>query len=237
MSQHILERLLNIMECEFLFPTPVWHGDLDLQIEGLLDFAQSQRQTRGDRRMVDALTQMDGGSYESKYLNADDYRDHPCPVGDMVNQVETKAKECYYDMAPFNSHVEMDNFWFVFTPPGDQVAVHTHPGVVFGGVTYIQVPEGDCGSLSVRRNLTESHLYLSMGSYSTGSRGNTPCTWGSYSYPPMVNKLILFPGWTPHDVSRNNTDEERISLAFNLIVKRGLDPKATTMWIDGNAHE
>ena len=205
------------MNVEYLFPTPVWHDDLQFDVNSLIVFAE---QHRTDQKM-------DGGSYEPIYFDAANYRENNDAISDMIHQVEDKARYCYDDLDPFMSQCEMDNFWFLFTPPGDRIAVHTHPGAVLSGATYLQVPDGDCGSLSLRRNILESHCYLSMGSYSTGSRGQNPITFGSYSYPPLVNKIILFPGWTPHEVSVNRTDEERISLSFNIIVKRDFDPHPT----------
>ena len=36
------------------------------------------------------------------------------------------------------------------------------------------------------------------------------------SHNPQVGKMILFPGWLQHGVNVNNTDNIRMSLAFNI---------------------
>jgi hypothetical protein len=41
----------------------------------------------------------------------------------------------------------------------------------------------------------------------------------SYHYfDPEPNLMILFPSWLKHDVEPNQSDEERISVAFNFVV-------------------
>ncbi len=202
------------MQCDFLFPTPVWHGDIDLNVDSLAAFACQFMNEEP----------MEYGSYESYYLSADQYRDSKCVIGHFVRQVEDMAQDCFQELGPLNTYCEMQNFWFTVTPPGQCIGVHSHPGAVLGGTTYIIAEEG-AGSLSIRRNLLESHQYLSLGSYTSGSQGNTPVSFTSHSYPPQVGKVIMFPGWCPHSVGRNNSETERMSLSFNMGVKHGVYPR------------
>jgi len=37
---------------------------------------------------------------------------------------------------------------------------------------------------------------------------------------PKVGTLVLFPGWLEHGVLSNCTDNERVSVSFNLLVDR-----------------
>ncbi len=202
------------MQCDFLFPTPVWHGDIKLDVDSLIAFAIPLMNPNP----------MEYGSYESGYINTAGYRDSKCVVGNFIRQVEDMAQGCFQELGPLNTYCEMDYFWFTWTPPGQCIGVHTHPGAVLGGTTYLKAPEG-AGSLSIRRNMMESHQYMSLGSYTSGSRGNTPASFTSYSYPPQVGKVIMFPGWCPHSVGRNDADSDRMSLSFNMAVKHGVYPR------------
>jgi len=38
-----------------------------------------------------------------------------------------------------------------------------------------------------------------------------------FQVEPKEGRLVLFPSWLTHRVSVNRTDEERISIAFNLV--------------------
>jgi len=37
-----------------------------------------------------------------------------------------------------------------------------------------------------------------------------------FAYNPKVGELLLFPSWLPHFVLPNTSDEERISISFNI---------------------
>ena len=39
---------------------------------------------------------------------------------------------------------------------------------------------------------------------------------GAWILPPVENQLVMFPSWLQHSVEDNLSDEERISIAFNL---------------------
>ena len=42
----------------------------------------------------------------------------------------------------------------------------------------------------------------------------------AYTYiNPKNNLLLLFPSWLEHDVEENKSDDERISIAFNINAK------------------
>ena len=44
-----------------------------------------------------------------------------------------------------------------------------------------------------------------------------------YRIEPKENMLLYFPGWLEHEVEPNNSNEERISISFNLIRKEDVD--------------
>ena len=52
------------------------------------------------------------------------------------------------------------------------------------------------------------------------STAEVPHTSSTWSYPPQEGRLILFPAWLSHGVRENETDEDRISISFNLVPKR-----------------
>ena len=39
-------------------------------------------------------------------------------------------------------------------------------------------------------------------------------------HQPDVGKILLFPGWLKHGITKNNTKEERISISFNINFRR-----------------
>ena len=69
------------MQCDFLFPTPVWHGDIELNVDSLMAFAMPLMNPEP----------MEYGSYESTYVSASGYRNGKCVVAAMVDKIEEMA--------------------------------------------------------------------------------------------------------------------------------------------------
>jgi hypothetical protein len=53
----------------------------------------------------------------------------------------------------------------------------------------------------------------------------TPISASCIAFEPVSSKLILFPGWLPHGVERNTTEEDRISISFNVKLVRTDDER------------
>ena len=81
---------------------------------------------------------------------------------------------------------------------------------VFSGVFYLKVPKnsGKINFMNPNR-LTEYHFD------SNRVENYSSCTSSSRWYDPQVAKMIIFPACVEHYVEGNNSDEDRISIAFN----------------------
>ena len=76
--------------------------------------------------------------------------------------------------------------------------LHSHSGSFASGVVYISVPKGS-GSIVFRPNIDSSNKDRFL-----------------TSFPPKRGRYYVFPNYLDHYVTRNNSDEMRISLSFNL---------------------
>lgn len=98
--------------------------------------------------------------------------------------------------------------WANINGPGDYNATHDHPDCHISGVYYVKLPEGDCGSL---------RFYNPMFTYNYFSKGyNPPYKQPRVQVDGKEGGLLLFRAPVLHDVTRNNTNEDRISLSFNI---------------------
>lgn len=105
------------------------------------------------------------------------------------------------------SHISA--MWGVINGRGHANATHNHPDAWLSGVYYAKVPadEARAGSIGFRDpNLARSYTQTY---YRTVQ--SDVCL-----LPPSPGKLVLFPGWTEHFVGPNQTDEDRIAIAFNI---------------------
>jgi uncharacterized protein (TIGR02466 family) len=96
--------------------------------------------------------------------------------------------------------------WGNINPKGGMNFTHVHPSGWMSGVYYIQLPQGTdeitfedprpARMMDFQRSCLVSDEY--------------------FSHRPKVGELLLFPSWLPHFVLPNTSNEERISVSFNI---------------------
>ena len=88
---------------------------------------------------------------------------------------------------------------------------HMHTDTLLSGVFYVKYPEN---SGTIRFYDPRGHLIQMQKDYEYYYDGY------AYTYiNPKNNLLLLFPSWLEHDVEVNKSDDERISIAFNINAK------------------
>jgi hypothetical protein len=95
-------------------------------------------------------------------------------------------------LTAMNTHRSVHKFWFNVNPTGAYHTWHSHGTATTVGVLYLQTPE-NCGDIEFKMNKQVSAI------------------------TPHAGLLLIFPSGTGHRVLANNSNENRISLAFNLI--------------------
>ena len=101
--------------------------------------------------------------------------------------------------------------WVNINPTGGYNRVHNHPRCKVSGVFYIKSTNtSDSGNITFIRN--DSYA-LSTICNDQSSSYSTPIV----TFTPRENHLILFPAHIDHFVEQNQTDEDRISISFNIV--------------------
>ena len=93
-------------------------------------------------------------------------------------------------------------------------AVHTHPDAILSGVIYLKVEREEQGViqfLDAREGTPTTHWRCFM-----RLAESTPLTLEVVSVVPKEGDILFFPGWLKHWVTPNLTDDERISVSFNI---------------------
>lgn len=130
------------------------------------------------------------------------------PLFEYICQMGFKACS---DLAFVECDIAMTSAWLNINDSRQCMnSEHVH-GQVFSGVFYLQAPE-ESGNLCIKNLATNSiwtghDLRYQKNEY----------TAESIKLEPIEGNVILFPSYVPHSVETNNHDEERISIAFNLI--------------------
>ena len=106
------------------------------------------------------------------------------------------------------------NMWYNINPPGTSNDRHTHPGCDLAGIFYVKVPDGDVGELEFENpsNYPQFNLLMSMDDKLKEEHRMSHSLW----FKPKEGALVIFPSHILHRVMTNNTNEDRISIAWNM---------------------
>ena len=100
----------------------------------------------------------------------------------------------------------LDNYWYNVNNKYSYNKQHVHPRSYFSAVYYVKTPK-DSGELYFNRPDNLLH-YIDVDRL-------TPTNVGEVRSVPKEHELIIFPSYLSHGVNINNSDEERVSIAFN----------------------
>ena len=180
------------MEVAYFFPSCVWLEKLNFDLEKLkqdLDlFAEKGR--------LIERSNMAGLQYDN-YLNAD--------LSDAIlrtfPRVEGKIVK--------NPFVYM---WVNRNPKGARNSRHTHitftRNLLLSGVYYVKVPK-DSGRIRFYDPRNISIMNTPDNEYYNDSN--------MYNFvQPVKDMILFFPSWFEHDVEENKSNDERISIGFNI---------------------
>ena len=97
--------------------------------------------------------------------------------------------------------------WFSLFQKGNYAHIHKHGFSDISGVYYYRT-NGSDGDIFFETPVTETGCSKFWMNHSL-----------TFSIPPEKGLIILFPGWLSHGVRTNTTDNQRISLSFNINYK------------------
>ena len=106
--------------------------------------------------------------------------------------------------------VEITSMWGNIQKPGTHFRRHAHDNHMFSGVFYLNYNE-HFPSITFWRPVESS--------FSPQLKLHNEFNQELYSYKPNKDELIIFPSWLQHSVDKNNTDENRINIAFNVMLR------------------
>jgi len=187
---------------EDIFSTPLWSGMIpEIDNSPILDYCLKVRQEKPGVQVSNR------GGWHS--------RDIIYPIPDIL-------LELFEGLTNFANNVcgpkigvtdlVFGNFWININGQYDYNTLHDHQKSILSGTYYVSVPDNNMGDIVFSRDDTSAY-FLHSGikkeyNYYNAQNVNKQVSEGSF---------ILFPSWTKHQVERNESSKERISIAFNFI--------------------
>jgi uncharacterized protein (TIGR02466 family) len=142
------------------------------------------------------------GGWQSPAMGAGDDRAFDNVIQDIAELLQPIYQDWGFDRKP-----TLSNYWFNINPQHSYNLQHTHPGSLFSLVLYLQVPENS-GNLVLARPDNQQHFLI--------TDRVTSKTMSTFPIDPYDDLLVAFPSNMPHYVEQNNSDQDRISVAFNF---------------------
>ncbi len=106
------------------------------------------------------------------------------------------------------------NAWVNINKKGGFNSIHTHGRFHISGVYYVKQPAvkaGQSGMIEFVNSRFDHHIYQEL---------NTNAFAPKVSMRPKAGEMIVFPSTLLHSVYPNDSDEERITIAWNLIFRK-----------------
>ncbi len=148
---------------------------------------------------LDSLSKILRDNYNNRLLDdvtTSSYEDSYCPSNDIVDGIIREMKNDFY--AATEEEIEVENFWGHIHEKNMSTNCHNHTTSYVSAVLYVEVPEGS-GKLVFRPRINQydNSAYISK-------------------FNPERGVFYMFPSHVDHYVSRNLSDDMRISISFNF---------------------
>ena len=195
------------MSLNLIYPTPYWHSKVrsesykDIQTE--LDLAYSKKKFEY-KSGWGRTHQLSDVTFEEDLLH-----EHNCI--NLLTEINYQVFH-FLDVMNFKSdHMtyKYQASWFAKFNQGDYAHVHTHLASDFSGVYYYKNTKKhsglffQCTNPNISANIVTNPIY--------GQSEDIPVEQGD---------ILLFPAYIQHGVKSNETDEDRVSVSFNIMYER-----------------
>ena len=111
-----------------------------------------------------------------------------------------------------NKKVVIAAMWAIINKKNDFNVVHTHPNSYLSAAYYVSAPI-NCGKFQIESlNIAKRHSYPEI-------LQNNELNAHVAGIEVSEGDLLIFPGYLPHKVAMNESDEDRIVISFNVGIK------------------
>ena len=185
-----------------LFSVPILEERLDHPVEEIELLCQQEHSKDPQGSKVSNI-----GGWHSGNIN---YPDSPFF---FLSDIEKICRVYTRNILKTDDPTFLSNVWININSKHDSNMIHSHPKSILSGVYYIKTPK-ECGNIKFYHpasDLIERDWIHSSKDYHYSNSN----TWW---FPPKEGTLYIFPSWVKHLVEPNMSDEERISISFNVAV-------------------
>ena len=190
-----------------LFPTTVWSDDLNLDLDEL-------------RKEIYKFSKVNPSIRRSNVNGYQGHDFHYEPLIDTIKNIVPRYNNPELGEL-YIGHKLYASMWVNINPRGAHNRRHTHADgiILLSGVYYVTVPKNSGNIIFFDPRPGLIHSFADSRYY--GSQSSNPPQ--VYQIQPKENMILLFPCWLEHEVQPNTTNEDRISVSFNIVRKNDVD--------------
>ena len=147
------------------------------------------------------------GGWQSNDYNGEDLKQ--TPLKELCDGINYASDE-FGQTLGLRDRPTLVNLWVNINPKGSYNRVHIHPESRISGVFWVK---------STNKEDSGTIVFMREDAYAIGTIAPIQTKYSviSASYVPLINRMLLFPSCVSHQVFPNLTDEDRISISFNLV--------------------
>jgi uncharacterized protein (TIGR02466 family) len=186
-------------EIQRVFATPIYMSEVDISgiTDGHLD-ENFQKMTHDTTSVSD----------NEQILNVPKFEF-------LRTQIVEHMNHLYYDVYGYSkeTYPALSSSWLLLSTPNDMSGMHTHGNSIFSGVVYLRVPKNSGGIRFSRGNSNLTDIMVPK--IERQNEFNSKF----FSIDAREGMILIFPSSVPHQVLRNRSNEDRVSLSFNFFLK------------------
>jgi uncharacterized protein (TIGR02466 family) len=173
-----------------IFPSFIWSCIPDVSLKEL------EKEVYEIKGNYESEQKSNMNGYQSPVFDNDDTRYNE------LNKLNDCLRNFSQDIAGNNGSFKSSSWWININKAHDYNLVHTHYSADLIGIYYISIPE-DSGTLTLLRKdgMEYSRLFRNSNTFSLNAD---------------AGRLYIMPGCLWHYVTSNQTEEDRISVSFNI---------------------
>lgn len=208
-ENNINEVDVNNFDQSNIFYSPLWSMELDCDNDKILDECLDL-----EKKYPKGVYKSNFGGWQSEVYDLKTIKRYTTPhIRTLAENILDITFNIFQDFSEDNDiseiHLEEEIGWWININRGHSYNVlHSHPGCSIIGIYYVNVPTVDSGKgeLMLIRQDAMSH---------NSAFANVP-NLCEFSIEPKNKHLYLMPSTISHYVTAHSSNEERVSIAFNI---------------------
>jgi uncharacterized protein (TIGR02466 family) len=184
-----------------LWATPIWQYYIS---DDAINFNQVIADVYEIKKRDEGRVISNHGGWQSNFVESQNTE-----ICKLMEYIKSSAQTCFQQLEVRKEYGKVFQYWININSFGHFNKQHIHGGSVISGCVYLKVPKNS-GNFFLCPNIMEHYFYDTYTNY------NTDFASKNTEFIAEEKKVILFPSFLPHSVSINNSNEDRISIAFNI---------------------